>query len=135
MRMIHPEDRQHVKEVYQELLEGVILKDLMFRIVLRDRSERWVCVRLVLLENEHLLTGYAEDVTAERQYNDTLKKYSDKKNSILNILSHDLAGPLAMIQSLSKLLTQDVKPDGNQARVQKIIHLIEKSSTQGMHLI
>jgi hypothetical protein len=54
----------------------------------------------------------ADDITAQKGYNDYLKKYSDKKNSILNILSHDLAGPLGMIHNLSTLLEEDAKSSG-----------------------
>jgi len=134
LRMVHPEDRRHLEEVYRELLEGAIVKETEFRIVLRDKSERWVCLKPLLLEDEGLITGYAEDITAAKRYNDNLKKFSDKKNSILNILSHDLAGPLAMIHSLSQVLAEDLGPDGD-GEVRKVIGLIERSSQQGMRLI
>ena len=52
LKMVHPEDRQHVQEVYQDLLFGVIIQKVEFRIRLRDRTERWVCVKPLLLEEE-----------------------------------------------------------------------------------
>ena len=134
LKMIHPDDKLHVQHVYEELVEGSIIKNFEFRIQLRDRTERWLCVQPLLLEDEHVILGYADDITASKQYNDTLKKFSDKKNSILNILSHDLAGPLSMIQSLSKELTEDLKANDLQ-EVQKIIDLIERSSQQGVQLL
>jgi two-component system sensor histidine kinase VicK len=48
--------------------------------------------------------GFAHDITAQKQYHDTLKKYSDKKNAILNILSHDLASPLGLINNMAGIL-------------------------------
>lgn len=134
LKMIHPDDKLHVQHVYEELIDGAIIKNLEFRIQLRNRTERWLYVQPLLLEDEQVIIGYADDITASKQYNDTLKKFSDKKNSILNILSHDLAGPLSMIQSLSKALVEDLKANDLQ-EVQKIIDLIEKSSQQGIQLI
>jgi two-component system sensor histidine kinase VicK len=134
LKSIHPEDKQHVEQIYRELLEGAIIKDVEFRLVLRDKTERWICVKPQLLGEELILTGSADDITAQKEYNDYLKKYSDKKNSILNILSHDLAGPLGMIHNLSTMLEEDMKSNGNK-EVHQMIGLIEKSSKQGMQLI
>jgi two-component system, OmpR family, sensor histidine kinase VicK len=134
LKTIHPEDKQHVEQIYQELLEGAIIKDIEFRIVLRDKTERWVCVKPRLLEEEWVLIGSADDITTQKGYNNYLKKYSDKKNSILNILSHDLAGPLGMIHNLSTMLEEDTKSTGNE-EMHKMIGLIERSSKQGMQFI
>ena len=134
LKTIHPEDKAHVAQIYRELLEGAIITDVEFRIVLRDKTERWICVKPLLLGEELILTGSAEDITNQKQYNDTLKKYSEKKNSILNILSHDLAGPLGMIHNLSLMLEEDLKSNGNEA-IHQLVGLIERSSKQGMQLI
>jgi two-component system, OmpR family, sensor histidine kinase VicK len=134
LKTIHPEDKQLVEQMYQELLEGAIIKDFQFRIVLRDKKERWVCVKPRLLGEELVLIGTADDITAPKEYNDYLKKYSDKKNSILNILSHDLAGPLGMINNLSRMLEEDTKSTGNE-EMHKMIGLIARSSKQGMQFI
>jgi len=134
LKTIHPEDREHVQQIYQELLEGIIIKEIEFRIVLRNRTERWICATPRLLPEQALIIGYANDITAQKQYNSNLKKFSDKKNSILNILSHDLAGPLGLIHNLSSMLEADMKTSKNE-EVQKIISLIERSSRQGMQLI
>ncbi|PIQ21383.1 MAG: PAS domain-containing sensor histidine kinase [Cytophagales bacterium CG18_big_fil_WC_8_21_14_2_50_42_9] len=133
-KLVHPEDQQHVKQVYQELLEGIIVSDVEFRILLRNKTQRWVCVKPVLLEEEGLLSGYLNDITIQKQYNDTLKKYSDKKNAILNILSHDLAGPLGLINNIAGLLASDLKSNGNQD-VLELISIIQRSSQQGTQLI
>jgi two-component system, OmpR family, sensor histidine kinase VicK len=79
LKAIHPEDKQHGAQIYQELPDGTIIKGFEFRMVLRHRTERWVCVKPRLLEEERVLIGSADDITAQKQYNDYLKKYSDKR--------------------------------------------------------
>src|SRR5688500_4870335 len=44
LKTIHPEDKAYVQKIYQELVEGTIIKDVEFRIVLRNKTERCVCV-------------------------------------------------------------------------------------------
>jgi two-component system, OmpR family, sensor histidine kinase VicK len=134
LKTIHPEDQQHVERIYRDLLEGAIIKNIEFRILLRDKTERWICVNPRLLEDASVIMGFADDITAQKQYNNTLKKFSDKKNAILNILSHDLAGPLVMIHNLSTMLEEDMKSNGN-GELQQVFSLIEKTSSQGVQLI
>lgn len=130
LETVHPEDLAYVRKIYRNVLNGRIIKDAEFRIRTHGGRERWVCVCPHLSEDHSYVMGYVSDVTAQKHYNDTLKKYSDKKNSILNILSHDLAGPLGMIHSLSQMLG-----DGKEEGAREIIGIIEKSSRQGVQLI
>lgn len=132
VNMVHPEDRAHLLAVYQELVEGVIIKDTEFRIKLRGGTVRWVCLKPHLLEEQGLIAGFVNDITQQKQYNDVLKKYSDKKNAVLNILSHDLAGPLGMIHNLSAMLEEDTRATGE---IHRVISIIEGASKQGVRLI
>lgn len=134
LNTIHPQDTAHVQTMYRALLEGAIIHAVEFRILLPNKAERWICVRPRLLAEQSVLMGFADDITTQKQYRDTLKKYSDKKNAILNILSHDLANPLGMIHSLARMLEEDLKASGNE-ELHKMIGIIEKSSKQGMQLI
>lgn len=131
-KTIHPEDKPHVIAVYQEPLEGVIIPEIEFRIKLRNDTVRWVCIKPVLLEG--IISGFVSDITAQKEYNNYLKKFADKKNAVLNILSHDLAGPLGNIEKLSDLLASDLK-NGKVEEAQHIVSIIQRSSKQGMQLI
>ena len=133
-KTIHPEDKPYVRAAYQELLEGTLLCDLEFRIKLRNHTERWICVKPMLQEEPALIMGYANDITEQKEYNNYLKKFSDKKNAVLNILSHDLAGPLGNIQNLSNMLADDLK-NGQNEELQNVISIIQRSSKHGMQLI
>ena len=135
LETIHLQDQQHVQEVYQEFLDGVTSRQLEFRIIpAENQPEKWVCVTPFLLEAEQVIVGYAEDITAQKQYNDVLKKFSDKKNSVLNILSHDLAGPLGMIGNLASMLESDLKTHENK-EVHRILQLIERTSRHGTKML
>ena len=134
LKSLHPEDKAHVLSHLNDLIEGALIPELEFRIQLRNGSERWLCVKPLLLEDEQVIIGFAEDITASKEYNSYLKRFSDKKNAILNILSHDLAGPLAMIQSLTHRLGEDLNLQDNP-EVHYMITQIEKSSRQGTQMI
>jgi two-component system sensor histidine kinase VicK len=61
-------------------------------------------------------------------------KFGAKKNSVLEILSHDLAGPLSILQSLAGVLASKVKPYENQ-EVNQMIELMIDSCKRNVKLI
>ncbi|KAA3437512.1 PAS domain-containing sensor histidine kinase [Rufibacter hautae] len=134
---VHPDDQEHVIKNLTEAQEPGICPEIEFRIRFTGQSEQWVCLRPTLLEQstgERLIIGHAEDISIRRQYNDNLKKYSNKKNSVLNILSHDLAGPMGMIHNLAEILVEQLGDRADEDALE-IIQLIDKSSQNGTRLI
>ena len=132
---IHPQDQQYVQTVYKEILKGEITEQFEFRILpAHNEPEKWLCVTPFLLAEEQVIIGYAADITSQKHYNNVLKKYAEKKNSILNILSHDLAGSLSMITNLTNMLESDLKTHANK-EVHQVLHIIEKASRQGTKML
>jgi two-component system sensor histidine kinase VicK len=78
--------------------------------------------------------GHGEDVTVYKQQNDVLNKHNSKKNSILNILAHDLAGPIGNIANLSVLIERETA-SLNNARIHGYLQLVKKISDNSIHLI
>ena len=133
---VHPEDQAYVSDAYGQLLEGLFKKDIEFRIQLPGQTERWISLTPFLGEDagQRSVYGFARDVTVRRQYADNLTRYSNKKNAVLQILAHDLAGPLATIGGLSKVLAGRLKPYEN-AEMNKIVALIAQTSQRNVVLI
>ncbi|MCC9135787.1 ATP-binding protein [Pontibacter silvestris] len=137
LRMVHTEDQQYVIEMYQRLLNEKSSKEIEFRITLPEQEERWICLTSFLMndtpEKEHIV-GYLEDVTASKQYNDYLKKFGNKKDSVLHILTHDLSGPIGIVQSLSEILAEEAKQYNNQ-QIDRLIGVIERTNAYATSLI
>ncbi|GGK80973.1 ATP-binding protein [Rufibacter glacialis] len=137
LEVVHPEDRNYVVGKLPEVLASGVCHSLEFRVQLPGQPGQWVCLSASVVEKgdgQRLLVGHVEDVTTQRKYNDHLKKFSNKKNSVLNILAHDLAGPLGMIHNLSGLLTDQLKAL-EEEESQKTIALIERISKHGSTIL
>lgn len=109
---IHEDDKAYVMEVYDHLMPGVFEQNIEFRLVFGDDT---FCFRANLLMQETeedglVLSGYMEDISGLKKNMSTLLALSNKKNAVLNILSHDLAGPLGSIQNYSYLLSNQTDP-------------------------
>ncbi|WP_018476258.1 PAS domain-containing sensor histidine kinase [Pontibacter roseus] len=134
---VHPDDRAYLANEYEELLHGILKQDIAFRILRPDKSVRSLLVSPQLIikkDGTRHVAGLIDDVTVIRKNYQDLERHGAKKNSILEILSHDLAGPLANIQSLAELLSAETQGYKNR-EVDNIIGIIQRSSEQSIQLI
>jgi len=135
-----PEDVDYLKDNYISLKSGTFKNNIEFRMQFPQGKERYLKSSLLYdvradgQDAKQILTGYLEDVTAEKEHINTLNEYSNKKNSVLNILSHDLAGPLGSIQNLSALISRKTKLLEDED-VKKWLDLIAKISKKSINLI
>jgi two-component system, OmpR family, sensor histidine kinase VicK len=137
LQTIHPDDRDYLVTEYEELLSGVLKERIEFRIKLPDNSARWLQLspQLIITEDgTRFIAGMLDDITIAKENINTLQKYGAKKNSVLEILSHDLSGPLATIQMLADALSDQTKEYGSD-EVDKIIGMIRKSSERNIRMI
>jgi two-component system sensor histidine kinase VicK len=132
-RLIHPEDRSEVCQQFKELLNGRFNGSAQFRLRLKN-EEKWFSVTpfLVALSREKLIFGNAIDITAERQNTYSIKKYANKKNSILHMLSHELKGPLNLARNLSKDLQAKLN---KRSFMVKHVNLISQLVSQSVAII
>jgi two-component system sensor histidine kinase VicK len=134
--IVHAEDREYVREAYADLLGGQTRQRMEFRVLLPDSSERWLRVKPLLIEESGILAiaGLAEDITDFKHYSEVELKFSHKKNAIIQMLSHDLAGPLGTIQSLSSLVATRVRGYKDEP-LNNVVGLITETSKGSLRLI
>jgi two-component system, OmpR family, sensor histidine kinase VicK len=134
---IHPEDQAYVVEQYKRLLQNEENKNVEFRIILPDGLHKWVCFTTYLIHQDskvRFITGYAEDISKNKEYSSNLLKYNAKKNAVLEILSHDLAAPFNTIQSIVSLIEKKMAQQDYPA-VQDLLRYIKESSKKGSDMI
>jgi two-component system sensor histidine kinase VicK len=146
LQTIHPDDQAHVTDLYGQLL---VKKKVSaeFRILLPDGTQRWVLMQAYLVTHdyspdtsngngrqEEVIIGYANDISQQKEYQNNLQKFADMKNSVLEILSHDLAGPLARIQGLSEHLGR-ITSSYENTHIDEVISLVIRTSQHGIQLI
>ena len=130
--LIHTEDREYVLKSYQTLLDGVNQPSIDFRIQL-NQEEKWIRVTpfIVSLASGRFMIVYAADITADTNNLHTMKKYANKKNSILNILSHDLRGPLGIANTVTQVLSRKL----DEPKLVDMLKTVSKILNQSISLI
>ncbi|MFD2288845.1 PAS domain-containing sensor histidine kinase [Pedobacter petrophilus] len=132
--LVFPEDIGYLQAAYQDLQPGVMSDNIEFRMVLQQRTYHLLANVLIDKDDPNILSGRVTDITEKKIYIEKLMEYTNKKNAVLNIVSHDLAGPLGSIQMLSSLLKKHLK-ENTEERITKIIDMIEANSKRGIKMI
>jgi two-component system sensor histidine kinase VicK len=134
---VSPEDRDYLVESYHELKPGEFKDGIELRFLLADQNEYYFRLSTYLQgpsRAEGTLTGYLEDITSAKKHERRLDDLSNRKDAILNILSHDLAGPLGAIKNYTYLLSRrDLAMKDELAA--GMISAIEKISRRSTNLI
>ncbi|GAB3583144.1 PAS domain-containing sensor histidine kinase [Hymenobacter daeguensis] len=132
------EDQKYALHCLNELIAGHHCDDLLLRLQPRpDVPLRWLSLQAQRSrgpEGQVLLSGTLEDVTVEQEYLRNADKYMAKKNTTLEILSHDLAGPFNMLQQLAGFLEEKTKTL-QDAQVQKMLRVMRDTCRDSVSLI
>lgn len=134
---VHPDDlpllRHHMAHV---LAGGGEVRHAKIRVSQPDGSTQWLQVAACsekLADNDLYISGTVQDITRAEEVNINAEKFNTKKNATLEILSHDLAGPLVVLQQLTEHLRIE-SPEAS-ASAQHLLHLMERTCRDCVNLI
>lgn len=134
---VHSGDREFLIKTYNEVVKGKKKTEVEFRLKPSGESQRWITSNPFLIEkepNRRVIVGFAEDISKRKNKEDNLQKFAAKKDSIMEILAHDLAGPLNNIKGIASLLAAELKGI-DHPNLDKLVGMIEKTSERSIRLI
>jgi two-component system sensor histidine kinase VicK len=136
IKIVHKDDRTYLVERYRSIKSGTFTKDLKFRILTPESKEIWIRLSLYLNSDQlnPVLTGYFEDISVYKGELLKLNDFADKKSAVLNILAHDLAGPLSNIQMVSQFISKKLANNENR-ELHRLSTNISQISKQSLGLI
>jgi two-component system sensor histidine kinase VicK len=110
---LHPDDQPYLAECLAYAATGGTARGVQLRLARPDGSTRWLCLTATGYfpageQDGVLLSGHVEDITRTQAVLSHAQRYQAKKNSMLEILSHDLASPLALVEQMADYLTEKV---------------------------
>lgn len=135
LETVHPDDQNYLRQQIDKLAAERPTAELEIRFV-RGGNQRTLRINAWLSKKngEDLIMGHAQDISLVKAHNQVLNEHSNKKNSILNILTHDLAGPIGSIGMLSELIMQETAGP-EQVKVSGYLDRIKKISSSCIRLI
>jgi two-component system sensor histidine kinase VicK len=135
---IHPNDQQNVLSYLQKLQAGSTYEEVEFKVLTPDEDVKVIRVEAYRLpvngQEEAIIGGFAQDISRQKQYENYLSEFGHRKNSALEIVSHDLRGPLGLLQSLTQSLEHDLQ-DKKYEEIAHYAHLMQRVCQESLTLI
>jgi two-component system sensor histidine kinase VicK len=131
LKIIHKEDLSYVKHNLK-LLPGKTASLLDFRICRPDKTDRWIRLKLYSIGEMGKVAGIAHDDSARKASIFNMQKINGWKNANLEIIAHDLRGPIGIVQMLSSVIGKKM-PENKD--IQKLTQLIAQISERNISLI
>ncbi len=134
---IHAEDRAFVEDSYRRFLEDREKMDIDFRIEWPYTTDRWIWLTLFPLgqgEKADWVAGVIKDDSPRKKNLFNMQKINARKNSMLEILSHDLRGPIGIVQSLAGVIEKKL-PTADNDPTHKQLQMIQQICKRNIDLI
>ena len=110
LEMVHPDDLHLLSTNYNQLVQGKTC-NFEFRLHFPGSFDKIIHLDAYPISAEQdkvvSVAGIVEDITLREQYLAYLVEFTRKKNTALEIVAHDLRGPLAIVQSIADSLEKD----------------------------
>jgi two-component system sensor histidine kinase VicK len=137
---VHPEDQEFVTARLGHLQQGKFVEDVELRLLPADDPEgpvQWLCVAAARVEEtpgNTYISGTVQDITRNREYIENADRFNKKKNTTLEILSHDLAGPFIMIKQVAGFISDRV---GNlqDVRLNELLNVMQTTCQDSINMI
>jgi two-component system sensor histidine kinase VicK len=78
--------------------------------------------------------GTLRDSSAGKQYKAYSDKFNTKKNTVLEILAHDLAGAFVMLKQLAEYVEEEMEPQASP-QVAEMLRLMQTTSERSVQMI
>ncbi|WP_165822292.1 sensor histidine kinase [Hymenobacter edaphi] len=136
---LHPDDLEYLREQLLPVVRGetAVVEDLELRLRHPDDRRQWLALTAARSTDEQgttTLVGTLRDITRTKEYMHNADKFNAKKNATLEILSHDLSGPLMVVQQLAEHVAEQTEGYANPT-LRELLRLMRATCTDSVNLI
>lgn len=135
---LHPDDVPLLQRYWQLWTQGRLHDEIEVRLrTPNDGPEQWLCLSPHWQQDatgQAVLGGTVRDITRSKHYQDSGDKFNSKKNTVLEILSHDLAGSFVMVQQLTTYVRDALREHPNP-QVPEMLNMVLDTTQRSVKLI
>jgi two-component system, OmpR family, sensor histidine kinase VicK len=137
LSLIHEEDVPLLQKAYERLRHTAFRQSVEVRIRTEAQSEKWIQLTAFAIINDQqriLIAGFGSDISFQKENEAYANKFSTHKNAILEMMAHDLGGPLGAINGLATQL-EEVADKNALKNIAEPARLIRKTAQKSIDLI
>jgi two-component system, OmpR family, sensor histidine kinase VicK len=134
MSCIHSEDTFHLRGQLRNLQERNSISNAEFRLHLDNGSFKHLTCDVYKMGEGAVVAGFVKDVTKEKEHEDYIINYGAKKDTLLDMMTHNLSGPLHLTSNILKWVKETYR-DQSPGDIQKQLLLIEDNTRHCLDII
>lgn len=127
--LIHAEDYAYTIQAFNDFKSEGASNQIQFRIMIGGKV-KWIRVMVSWVDDnkgDRLVYGSMIDTTSAMVSQYLVEKYANKKNAILNVLAHDLMGPLNIARMLGSSLRSSSQNPANHKLIDSILEINQQA--------
>ena len=128
------DDLHYLEAEYARLLKAGSLENVEFRIKAHDQRIKHISVSTYLIDAGNFIVAFFRDITNIREHENYIINYGGKKNTLLDMVTHNLSVPLAISKNLIQSLEQATGKMKDE-RLHEHVRLIKENTQQCIELI
>jgi two-component system, OmpR family, sensor histidine kinase VicK len=132
LKYINEEDREHLHERYVELLSIGCISATEFALKVRDKLKR-LSGEVLWLEESYAMAVFVKDVTREKEHENYVLKYTAQKDTLLDMLIHNLSGPLMLSKEVIGLIEKN--SDKSNEHVSRLVNIIRQNTQECLDIV
>lgn len=130
---IFGDDVHYINTSLKKLHKNQAVSNIEFRIHSQD-AIRWLSCDAYLLKDENKILVVAKDITRLKEHEDYIITYGGKKDALLEMLSHNLTGPLNLSQQVTAMLEKSYQKE-KASDLTSHINFIKEATKQCIDII
>lgn len=132
--VIIAEDLNYLQSEYQHIFTSHRIENVEFRIRAHDGEAKDVVCSAYLIDDDRYIVGFVKDFTLVREHEDYIINYGAKKDALLEMVNHNLSGPLAISKNIIASLEHSLR-DQNNNNLNTHIKLIKENTSHCIDLV
>ncbi len=134
MKFILAEDIAYLKSRFEELIETGHVNTTEFRLQFPDRDIKHLVCDVLMLDNGNMITAFVKDISMAKRHEDYLIKYTAQKDTLLDMLTHNLSGPLLLSKEIINLIQKGYS-ENNMADISKLVRIMQENTQQCIDIV
>ncbi|MET0638258.1 MAG: ATP-binding protein [Chitinophagaceae bacterium] len=134
LALIHSEDSYYIGMCYQELMEKRTISSTELRVKVPSQGLKHLSCSAYLLGDESVVIGFVRDITLDRQHSDYIINYGAKKDTLLDMITHNLSGPLALSKEIMSWMNNNSR-DRISPEIWSQINLIQSNTQECIDIV
>lgn len=134
LKFILSEDFGYLESRFHELINTGCINTTEFRLKFPDGVLKHLSCDVLMLDNGNLVTAFVKDISKLKRHEDYLIKYTAQKDTMLDMLTHNLSGPLLISKDVISFL-QKGYDQKNSEDISKLISIIQENTQQCIDIV